>query len=501
MKKILILTVLALALVATQAFASVQNVKVSGDVSSTWLKRDRFDLGGAGDRTEIFQQNLFLTQTRLRVDSDLTDNVSATVALINERAWNQDLEGTTDGANDIDINLAYVTLREMLYSPLTVIIGRQNFAYGNSFIMSTGGNGAVDGTYAASQGNRTVTAGGLLAVAEDLSKRRAMDAIRMVLDYNPLTIDVVYAKLDANNLLGSGVGALNLKEDDVNLYGINANYQLGDKMNTVVEGYFWTRHDQSMEGATSGRTKPDTIYLPGLRVASNVLKDLSLSGELAWQFGRKYLASQLYINRSALGGQVIATYKAPFEKTKKYNPVLSTSYTYVSGDSNPTETLRNPSSLEDTYTAWEPFYENQGTGKILNTLFNLTNVHAAAIKGTVTPIEDLTASVEWTGLWLDKALSDMAAVGDNNGTQIFTLYQPDGGTVSLNTDKDLGLGQEIDLGLVYDYTEDVQIGATYGWFIPGTALTTSFAESSPSSAAHQNEKIATQAMISASVAF
>ena len=33
-------------------------------------------------------QNVFITQTRLRVDADLSDNVSTTVGLINERAWN-----------------------------------------------------------------------------------------------------------------------------------------------------------------------------------------------------------------------------------------------------------------------------------------------------------------------------------------------------------------------------------------------------------------------------
>ena len=32
------------------------------------------------------------------------------------------------------------------------------------------------------------------------------------------------------------------------------------------------------------------------------------------------------------------------------------------------------------------------------------------------------------------------------------------------------LGDAIDLTATYDYTEDVQLGLTYGWFKPGNAL-------------------------------
>ena len=48
------------------------------------MLRINADLYGQG----LKKQNVFLTQTRLRVDADLSDNVSTTVGLINERAWN-----------------------------------------------------------------------------------------------------------------------------------------------------------------------------------------------------------------------------------------------------------------------------------------------------------------------------------------------------------------------------------------------------------------------------
>src|SRR3989338_10349083 len=170
MKKTILLAMLLVAFVAMPAAASVQNVKVSGSIDSTWLVRNNFDLGlnVIGDET----QNLFLTQTMLMVDADLTDNLSTSLCLINERAWTQK-EGDADNLNDsdIDIHLAYVTLREMLYSPLTVVVGRQAFHYGNSFIVDAAGTN-----------NSAPTDSGIDTIAGDLTKQTAQDAVRLIFD-------------------------------------------------------------------------------------------------------------------------------------------------------------------------------------------------------------------------------------------------------------------------------------------------------------------------------
>ena len=440
MKKMLLLAVLIIAVTAMPAFASVQNIKVSGDIDSTYLVRDNFDLGdGTSSYDRDVHQSVFITQTRLRVDADLTDNVSATVALINERAW-----GTTDvtaGTNDIDINLAYVTLREMLYSPLTVTVGRQAFAFGNSFVIdSAGANSGTD-----------IVDGGLNSVAEDLSKRTAQDAIRLTLDYNPLTIDLVYSKISSNIITTADP-----QDDDVDLYGINANYQLGDDMNTVVEAYFWAKIDQSVKN--TGGDKHDTVYMPGLRASSNILDGLNVQGELAVQMGTVNDPSGTSIidnaKREALAAQILVNYMLPFEETKKWSPVLSTSYSYASGDSNPATTH---TADDARYTAWDPMYENQGGGKIFSALFPFTNCHAVGISGQVSPIEDVTASLGWTGLWLDK----------KDETSTLTLGSPDGTGNVQDVTTNSKLGDEVELKLAYDYTEDVQFGASYNIFRPG----------------------------------
>jgi hypothetical protein len=393
------------------------------------------------------------------VDADLSDNVSATVAIINERAWGNYAEDS-NGSNDIDINLAYVTLREMLYSPLTVVIGRQSFAYGNSFVIdSAGPNNAAD-------------AGGLKDVAEDLTMATAQDAVRLIFDYNPLTIDVVASKINSNNLTGTGY-----QDDDVDLFGVNANWQLGDDMGTVLESYFWAKYDRGTKNTFGAET--DRIYMLGSHASTNLLDGLMLSGELAMQSGNKvYSGSTTSADRNAVAGQLIANYKLPLEATKDFSPVLTTSYTYYSGDSNPAD-------LTDDYEAWDPMYENQGGGKIYNTLFDATNCHIVGVRGSIVPMEDLTAAIEWDGLWLAKRLADP----DGNGLTSLSVLQPDNNDITLNTDTDKELGNELSFGLTYDYTEDVQIGANYNMFFPGGAFTS------------DNDQNATQMMVNANVLF
>ena len=124
MSKKLILAAVMVALLAMPAFAAVQSVKVSGELDTTWLVRDQFDLGDSSTATDSeFYQNLLITQAIVRFDADLTDNVSVTTAFLSERPWHaEDDAGSTADHNDVDITLANVQIREFLNSNFSVII-------------------------------------------------------------------------------------------------------------------------------------------------------------------------------------------------------------------------------------------------------------------------------------------------------------------------------------------------------------------------------------------
>jgi len=445
---------------AVPAFAAVQNVKVSGDIDAKWIIRDNFSLGqesstfvGSKDN-----QNYLNTIARVRVDADLTDNVSATVRLLNERDWSD--EGSTGtssssagatGDTSVYLDLAYVTLKEMLYSPLTVIIGRQNLRYGNAFII---GDPDTNRLAAARSGVQ----------ARDLSARKAFDAIRMILNYDPLVVDIIYSKIGAGAIRSTA--SVDSTKDDIDLYGINANYKLGDKYNTVAEAYLFTKKDNNTTAGIAG-TKGDTIYNPGVRVSTNPIKGLNLQGEVAWQRGSKAGASGASTvddnrKREAMAWQAIVTYALQVEKLMKYSPVAGLEYTHYSGDKNPGRTGAAQVG-KDTYRQWDPMFEDQAGGKIYNVLFQATDDNIFNANVSFKPIEDVSLRLDWTTLYLDQKLDTTTAM---------TLYQTGGNSFSatMNTDKD-HLGQEIDALLTYDYTEDVQFGLNVGIFVPGKAFT------------------------------
>jgi hypothetical protein len=476
MRKTILLALLAVAVAAAPAFASVQNVKVSGSIDSTYIYRENFDLGLENTTTtpvsqiEDTHQSDLITQATLRVDADLTDQVSTTIQLINERVWEQDSGATNSG---VDLNLAFVTLREMLYSPLTVIVGRQAFHYGNSLVIDSNG-----------PNNAAPADSGITNVADDLTKQKAQDAVRLIFDYNPLTLEVLYSKIDT----GTAGATEDHITDDVNLYGINGNYELGDSMNSVVEAYFFARIDQSTnDGGTGEGTKSDTTYVPGFRVSTSPIEGLNVQTELAWQRGNNVSSSTTTNDneqREAMAAQFIANYQVPV--LEEYKPVAQYMFTHLSGDSNPNDRQDNsvgPSASVNRDTAWDPMYENQSGGKIYNTLLNHSNANIHEVSLQVNPVEDVTTKVTWTGLWLDKKIDA------GNGT--LALLQPNAattGNLSVDTGKK-GSGYEVDVDAIYDYTEDVQIGASLGWFVPGNVFNAT------------NDSVASQAIVHGNVNF
>jgi len=427
-----LILVLALALVVGltfgAAYAEVQNVKISGDINIIGALRNNFDLSNPGHSTttdvtpgtkENDKAGFFATQTRVRIDADLTDNVSATVRLINERNWTNETNTNTD----IDLDLAYVTLKEFLYSPLTLTLGRQELKFGNQLIIGNNGTYSVGPT------------GAVNGLPTDLSERNSFDALRATLNYDPLVIDLVYAKASNNNVNAS---------DDTDLFGINASYDVNKKIN--VQGYIWDRKDKSVTGIVNSK-KDDTYTLGGL-VTISPIADLKTSLEAAWQFGRDRVNANTGIvgKRNAFAIQAKADYA--FSKVK-FSPALGGAYTYLSGDGK--------------QAAWNQMYYNQNLGNIAYAILPFTNMHVFNLKASVKPMEDVTVSALYGYYKLANSVASITSgKSDSNGTPYLN-------GLLLNANKN-NLGQEVDVTVAYDYTEDVQLGLTLGCFAPGDAF-------------------------------
>lgn len=413
---ILCTLVLAVALIAP-VYAEVQNVKVSGDISIYGAFRDEYGTTGSGSGRTINgaatsdgfpagqSWDYYATITRLRIDADLTDNVSTLVRLINERDWDVPAGAAAD---QIDLDLASITLKEMLYSPLTLVLGRQDIRWGSGLVIGDGTTGATASTLTAS----------------DLSYRKAFDAIRALLDYDPWTLDIIIAKVTE-----SGDSATPGR--DIDVYGVDASYKFAE-YNAVFEAYYVAIHDSSL-AAAAAESSTDTSTL-GARLTGEPTANLTGEIEFAYQFGDSQAASN--IDQEAWAFDIGAVYA--FQTS--YSPKLGLKYGLRTGqDTAAAATADNE--------AWNAVLEDQVNGEIFDPN---TNIQFVKLSGSLVPVEKLTAGIDYYIYWFaeDRAF-------------------PSVGATAVSADDDAG--SEVDITLKYAYTEDVTIGLVAAWFFPGDA--------------------------------
>ena len=248
-------------------------------------------------------------------------------------------------------------------------MGRQELRFGNGWIV---GDPDTNGLALAS------------ALAEgDLSSRKSFDAIRARLDYNPLILDLIYAKIAEN------ASTLN---DDTTLSGVNAGYELS--ANTNLEGFIFSkvRGVTGTNGATSvdsgvatsfdtAKQATDVVNTVGARVVNKSVKNLTLDGQVAYQFGTynpKLDPNARFVSatdkaetsaRSAWGTEVVAVYDLKdVSMISKYEPTLTGVYVYLSGEGR--DKVGNK-----TYKGWDGMYEDQTFGHLINAVMGFSNVH------------------------------------------------------------------------------------------------------------------------------
>ncbi|MFH0856139.1 MAG: alginate export family protein [Candidatus Omnitrophota bacterium] len=426
-KRLSLVLALLFTIGTTFAYAEVQNIKVSGDILASGVTRSHFGLIAAtsGDKSAL-KQSFIMSQIRLRVDADLTDNVMATVRLINERIWNGQNDTTSSGNSNIDLDLAYVTLKEFLYSPLSFTVGRQEIRFGNGLVM----------------GNAKADISGTSTIPTDLSERKAFDAIRATLNYDPLVIDLVYAKVKQ---------ATSVDRNTIGLAGVNATYAVNKDTN--VSAYYFLKRD-NYKGTSLGRGEPDQLNTIGGLVTSTPIENLTVSGEAAYQFGRNDSSNTTQKKHDAWAFQAMADYI--FAKVKT-TPKIGASWTYLSGGkASGTDATRNQ--------GWDAMFYDQKLNNIVYAILPFTNMNAFNLKASCKPLDDVTVS----------AVYGYYNVAKQSTAAVISPFYYDGSAQYLNTNYTgkTHLGDAIDLTATYDYTEDVQLGLTYGWFKPGNALAT-----------------------------
>lgn len=455
MKHLKVVAFIALALaIAAPAFAETQTVKVSGSLDAYHLYRRNLDLRDNNDQGSVPNggtvetttdttgelnngaeaDNFFMSIAQVEVAADLTDNVSVVIRLVNQRDWNaRAFEGS--GANiaaddenqadefDVVVDLAYAQMKEIFYAPLTLTIGRQDLWFGRGMIIGANYQDPNDGIS-----------------ANEFTAITSFDAIRATLDFNPWTIDWVYAIVDENAID---------TEDDNQFHFVNVNYQFSE-YKAEAEAYFLASGNRGAIARTATTSEVnDETYVVGGRAQFDPIPQMTLGGELAYQFGDYAAAATgtTQRDRSAWMGEVFGEYR--FENA--WNPMIGLQYVFFSGEDT-------ASSSTDEYNAWnglfrgptfgnirdwqEVFYETALTGDQSGS----TNQQHFAIYGSIDPMEDLTIDAWFYWFWTDE---DYLSAG-TSGTQIGDE-----------------IGNELDVHITYDYTEDVAFAVWLAWFFPG----------------------------------
>jgi hypothetical protein len=405
---------------AVPAFAETQNIKVSGDIKAAYVYQRDIDYTDNTGTAVNENQNFFIQQIGLNIEADLTDNVSTYIRLINEKDWGSDPEAAT-GNFDILLDEAYVTLKEMLYAPLTVKIGRQNIWLGKGFVIGNSG--------AWSEGN-------LAPTIREYSDMTAFDAVRATLDYDPWTVDLIYSKIDEDN---NAIAPLTTNYDDIDLYVANIGYDF-TKYDAEAEGYYIYRHDRS---ARIGR-KSDEIHTLGLRGSLVPFESMNLWAEGAVQLGEDRTSSVTATSNERKAAAIDIGMDYTFADVK-WTPKVGAEWIYLSGDKSGTSKQEGWNMLYrgkyDNYLSDFRNINKLTTQREDTNDTGMTNLQSIALFGEIAPMTDITMGARWTYLWHDQKLTA--------------------------TDTSKKLGWELDGKVCYDYTEDVQFSVTGGYLDPG----------------------------------
>jgi hypothetical protein len=393
---------------AVPAFAETQNIKVSGNISAAYVYQRDIDFTKTTENP-----NFFMQQIGLNVEADLTDNVSTYIRLINERGW----ETNATTGFDILLDEAYITLKEMLYAPLTVKIGRQNIWLGKGFVIGNSGNWNH----------------GLPGSINEFSDMTAFDAIRATLDYDPWTVDLIYSKINDTG------PAFYDRGSDTDLYIANVGYDF-TKYDAEAEAYYIYQHDRSSQI----ENKSDQIHTIGLRGSLVPFESMNLWAEGGLQFGKDRTGSPYSDAVSRRAGALDVGLDYTFADVK-WTPKVGAEWIYLSGDKG-----------DGKQKGWNPLYRGKfdnyiadfrGSSKGFASSLNdsgISNQQSIALFGSMAPMTDITMDAKWTYIWLDQKLA---------------------------SEESKKVGWEVDGKVAYDYTEDVQFSCAIGYFKPGKVYT------------------------------
>jgi len=423
----LLTAVCALVLVLGLSFsasAAVQNVRVGGDIEVKGIYQRAYDIyneieafGFTVYENDPVVHDYLAEITRLYVDASLTDNVSAYVRVLSERDW----DTLTAVSDDVNIDLAYLTLSEMYGYPFSLTIGRQELKYGEGFLVGDGVR-VSEFTY-------------------QYDARKAFDAIKAVWDYEPHQLDLFVAKITEGSNFDPVFGGAPVDSDE-DLYGINWNYD-GGMYGLWDLGLFYDSSNIVVASDNENRTWALSLRGEGTIPQIDV-GTLALKGEVVREWGT--VEGGLTPTGDIEVLDAWAGYlEGEYTFDNVYAPYLGLGFIYMSGDDDDSDPIEQ----------FNPLFEDEKYGEIAEVVYGLyymtgdtmiTNANIWKLSAGVNPTENTSLDLTYYSLYAAQPV--FAYTGDPE-------------------DQSKHIGSEYDLTFTYNYSEDVTFGLMYGMFLPG----------------------------------
>jgi len=277
-------------------------------------------------RSEDHEQ-YYRERTRLWLKGEFEEGFTAYIRLTAEPRWGHPDTAYNDSNPDADnpewynhiiIDNSYIEAKNLLGSPISLKIGRQDMGYGEGFLIYDGTNNSYIDDF------------------DDGSRTTYFDAIKLTGVFGDTSADLFTAKVNE--------GVFNT-QDDEDLYGLYiTNKSLKDR---TIEVYGLERDRRNdPDSLIADETKDRTIAV-GARSTGKVIENLSYAVELTKEFGKynmKGVAAADEQDRNAWGGLASLTYAMTQVPTQ---PSIKLAAYYTSGDKD---------NNDDKNQGWDCFY-------------------------------------------------------------------------------------------------------------------------------------------------
>ncbi|MDO8813447.1 MAG: alginate export family protein [Gallionella sp.] len=456
MKKIILSLAAGAALGTVPALSSAAtDVNFSGDIIIRPFYRDNvrdFD-------SSVQDQKKFTSErARLKANIKVDQDISGVVEIMHFRKWggtdpNRVVDATGGAAaaaaddNWMDLNQAYIEVKKLFDTNVTMKVGRQEMAYGDQRLV---GNTNFWSTY---------------------PFPRAYDALKFSAKYETIDVDAWYATVTERQMAGlqgspaavssmnsdrafTGIWATlkNIPNHTVDLYLLNMDdgaYTAAGALGTydgtaVIPNFGHFPYFVNAAGATASQTK---VHNFGGRLKGKS-GNLDYTVELNKQTGKFGGDSA---NVDATGGAATVGYTMPEAMGLR----LVGEYVFASGDDTPT------AGNHKTFYQFTPAPH----GKLgAQDLVAFQNIKALRLGGAFNAKKNLKISLDYWDFKLDKS-QDYWYGSNGISTRGSTIGA---GAEGLLADKNVG--SEVDITADYNYSPALSFQAGYSLFNPGSGI-------------------------------